>query len=968
MANSPNPFAHKSPFEVFRRNQRMLLAALVVLCMFGFVVLPTVMDMMRDQAPRSADQEVLQWKFGRISRVQLETRKIRRQQAAAFLQGAYQLALSKGRTPTAQPLNIDPRDAATINTLVLARKANDLGVVVNNGAVEGMLRRITADSVTADELKELLAGYSNGPQRASLATVYDTIREELAARELQLFFLWGVQPRTPAEHYDAYLKARRQVEIEAVAVPVADFEGEVADPTQAELLAYFEQYRDAFDFPQPVEGTPLDLPTPGFRIPQRMQFQFVVADTEAMIEAEMTQITEDELVEYYNANLNLFPATNTSTGSGASTAAPPASAPSQPVPDINLFPDDAAEESVEEEPLLGIDPTEETVPDEAPEESAGQGDSDDSAPTEATSDENSPVAETADEQASSEAPASEEAPETDASDEASPETADAATSPEESASAEESAPDVEETPADEPPTEEEAGAGDEALVETEAPVETEETGAEEEATEGPAPEDQARRGGGPFRLVVLQEVAAPQESADETALPDATDEAPDANNLNAIDPGATDSDAINVVEERGDAAPEIDLTAPLLGSPTGDAPSDAAPATEEFSLGDFSSPSQGGSPLIGGPGSAAVEDALSGVLGGSLTGGAAAPAAAPLSEVRDSVRRRLAAERVGERVDEAFEKVQTALANYADELAYAEAIAADASDETEEEVDADAPKPDEIPFPNLATILLDYPGLEIRETPLLGPVQLRRETELGESGRFMQQMVNVGGALQPYVQNINFVDYAYSQGLRKFEPIESLRQEPSARYLSWKTDEAEPETPTLDDVRDQVVAAWKLDQARPKAEERAKALQALLDAAPEAPIAEALGTEGIAVLEPGPFTWTNAGLTGAATEPRLTRVPGLDQVGPDFMQSVFSTAEGATGVAFNHPRTEVYVFRVKRFLNTIETMQSLFMIEARSQRFADETSRREAFNRFLQSVFTEYDAIFTAPLTPEDAG
>src|SRR5262249_31738852 len=44
------------------------------------------------------------------------------------------------------------------------------------------------------------------------------------------------------------------------------------------------------------------------------------------------------------------------------------------------------------------------------------------------------------------------------------------------------------------------------------------------------------------------------------------------------------------------------------------------------------------------------------------------------------------------------------------------------------------------------------------------------------------------------------------------------------RYLAWKVADAAPRVPPLDEVRKDVVAAWKLEQARPLAEQAARAL------------------------------------------------------------------------------------------------------------------------------------------------
>lgn len=891
MANSPNPFAHKSPFEIFRRNQKMLLAATVVLCMFGFVVLPSVMDMMQDGPSRAAEDEVLRWKYGKINRMQLEARKMRRQQALAFIQGAYQLALSKGRQPTPPPFSIDPRDGTTINTMVLARKAEDLGIVVTNETVESLIRQITADAVTAEELRELIAGFGTGPGRATLPAIYETLREELAAREVQVFFVAGLQTRTPAEQFEAYVRANRQVEVDAIAVPVADFVDEAPEPSEAELEAYFEQYKNQLSFPQSVDGTALDPPTPGFMLPRRLKLQYVHADTAAMIEAEMTQITDAEIEEYYEQNKALFPAAE---GSGQATA--PSSGP---VPDINLFPDS---EPGDVAPEAGSDEAAEASGEETLSE---EGEAPDSVKNEA------PVAASPD--AAAEAPAS------------TAESSEPAGNDDSSSAADDDSASADEDPAPEPQ------AGDQSA-----------------ADPGSLSRDRLS-----VRFAAFQNEAAAQEESAEPA-PDAAEEQPAAGDEIVLNEVATDQSETPDGEASDEQASDFELGFPELDAAAPPSDESEAPiGLDDLSLGDSV-------PEIGGPGAAAVENVLGDVLGGVLSGetGAVGPTQ-PLSEVSERIRRRIASERVGEQVDEAFGKVETAVAEYS----YAVELAR-ADEEAGEETAGDSEPP---AFPDLAAILLDYPGLELRETPLIGPVELRREEAIGESMRLIRQTVNVGGQLEERNQPVNFVDYAFTQRIGNLDPFQSFSLEPAARYLTWKVDDVEAETPTLDQVRDKVVAAWKLERSRPAAEERAKALKTLIDEAGDAPLQETLAPEGVEIIDPGPFSWTTQGLAPGTLdtqgrEPQLSRVEGLDQVGPDFMKAVFALEPGETTVAFNYPKTIAYVVRVRSFRGDVDTLRGIFMFAARMQTFGDSNSRRAAYEDFRRDVFEEYDVTIMAPL------
>ena len=82
------------------------------------------------------------------------------------------------------------------------------------------------------------------------------------------------------------------------ALPVEKFVGEITDPTDAQLHAFYDQYKDSF--PQP------NSPTPGFKQPMRAQYQYFKADDEKLVAQELPKVTEKEIKDYYDQFKDVF--------------------------------------------------------------------------------------------------------------------------------------------------------------------------------------------------------------------------------------------------------------------------------------------------------------------------------------------------------------------------------------------------------------------------------------------------------------------------------------------------------------------------------------------------------------------------------------------------------------------------------------------------------------------------------------
>jgi hypothetical protein len=149
----------------------------------------------------------------------------------------------------------------------------------------------------------------------------------------------------------------------------------------------------------------------------------------------------------------------------------------------------------------------------------------------------------------------------------------------------------------------------------------------------------------------------------------------------------------------------------------------------------------------------------------------------------------------------------------------------------------------------------------------------------------------------------------------------------SNRYAYWKTAEQAAEVPTLEDegIRDEVITAWKLQQAIPKAKARAEALAELARKGAD-DVTESLAGQTVTgkeddlevtVMTTESFSWLR--ISSAASNnpfamqpPEISTISAVENPGDKFMEVVFNDLKnGEVGVASNADESIYYVVKVK---------------------------------------------------------
>ena len=143
------------------------------------------------------------------------------------------------------------------------------------------------------------------------------------------------------------------------------------------------------------------------------------------------------------------------------------------------------------------------------------------------------------------------------------------------------------------------------------------------------------------------------------------------------------------------------------------------------------------------------------------------------------------------------------------------------------------------------------------------------------------------------------------------------------RYLSWKIEETQPMSPSVDSVREQIVEVWRKQQAFKLAETRAREIASKVGSSS---LKDSLSTpeEKVLVQEPANFTWFNPMFARMESRLQLSNVELLQPVDDSFMEAVFSCKPNETVIAADSNKTIYYVVQVVELTPEINSLFERF--------------------------------------------
>jgi hypothetical protein len=303
-----------SPFYLFRKYQRAFIAIAAVVAMFIFVLADPLMSWIQSSGSeggaRQAGSVAARWDGGSLSVSELERLAQRRYKLSQFLEGLIRTAAGKieqaGGTPIppALPdfvLRSEQPNAVRlgcVTTRVLAELAEESGIIVSDEAVNHYLTEWGLRKMGNSDIAGLL-GRAGLSQKAMFAG----LRELLLSNYYMNSYALAANGITPEQRWEDWRRINERIRVSAAILPTEKFVAQVAEPSDAQLNALYQQFQDqvAGSF-EMVSGTRLPSPNPGFKEPRRVKLQYLVANVDDRALELSDSITDAQIDEYYQEN------------------------------------------------------------------------------------------------------------------------------------------------------------------------------------------------------------------------------------------------------------------------------------------------------------------------------------------------------------------------------------------------------------------------------------------------------------------------------------------------------------------------------------------------------------------------------------------------------------------------------------------------------------------------------------------
>jgi hypothetical protein len=299
----------------------MVVATLIAI--FVFVIGDALMSKYSSgHAERGEAQDAhataVHWDGGKLSNQQLNELVMRRRILNHFLQTIEM----EGRRPSLEAgvdppeLHVQPLlgpetpqqgvEKSVVESKLLAEAAADAGMKVSNDMLIQYLTELGRRNVSPDKMREMLKNAQVGGAKVSVDYVLEALRQEMLAHNYRMSHEFAFQTVTPQQRWQDWLRVNDRVVVEAAAVPTETYLPDVKEPTEAELTAFFDKYKDREAMPDFYGNTEMPSATPGFRIPRKIDVAYIEASYDEFLAKAEAKISDEEVAKYYDEHKDLF--------------------------------------------------------------------------------------------------------------------------------------------------------------------------------------------------------------------------------------------------------------------------------------------------------------------------------------------------------------------------------------------------------------------------------------------------------------------------------------------------------------------------------------------------------------------------------------------------------------------------------------------------------------------------------------
>lgn len=308
-----------SPFRTFRKYQKTMLVVAGVVLMFVFVIGDPLSQYLRGSAQgrggaRHPKEVAVKWNGGQLTNEELGHLVMRRLILNNFIRNVVvfgqQAAEEAGGEPA--PLRVVPIIGAerpeqgveqdVLRTRLFADAARHAGMAISDEYLVNYLMQLGRGYVSPDAIRRIIAASDNRGRGASIDYILEALREEMLARNFLTSYMYAFQTELPEDRWRDWLRVNDRVVVEAVPITSESLLPDVKEPTEAELAAFFNEFKDREPMPDRDWGIELPSPDPAFKIPQKVATQYVMADFNQFLTKVEDEVTDAEIEEFYEKN------------------------------------------------------------------------------------------------------------------------------------------------------------------------------------------------------------------------------------------------------------------------------------------------------------------------------------------------------------------------------------------------------------------------------------------------------------------------------------------------------------------------------------------------------------------------------------------------------------------------------------------------------------------------------------------
>lgn len=216
--------------------------------------------------------------------------------ANSFVANCQSLAYDTDRVSMNTFNIISPDDSDLFLGEAMRAEAEEMGIYVDDAAVNQFIKEYTGGKLTSDEFLEAKANLQTADGGGvSEDELYDILRGEIQAvlaRNMLMPRRFG-QAGTPEMYWDMYQRLNVNQEMAFTGLNVDSFLSEVEEPGEAELKALYEQYKNKPPGQEPG--------VPGFYQGRQLKLAYLEIDYTSVSDA-VAEITEEDITKYYEDN------------------------------------------------------------------------------------------------------------------------------------------------------------------------------------------------------------------------------------------------------------------------------------------------------------------------------------------------------------------------------------------------------------------------------------------------------------------------------------------------------------------------------------------------------------------------------------------------------------------------------------------------------------------------------------------